>query len=370
MSRVNSIFSKILSFFAYFANIPCHCKKFILQGLRTMHKIRVFINGFGRIGRSALRIMLEDNRFEIVGINDIFPVTQFKYLLQYDSLYKELPQDITYGNDYLYIGKHTIKLFCQEDPNDLDFSSLDIDVLLQCSGLFLTLKSNEIYLKKGVKKVILSAPAQDNMPIYIMGFNQQNYQNENIISNSSCSSNAIAPIMKIIENHCNIQYANISMIHSYTADQNLLDGKNQSDELRRSRSATQNILPLHSTAASILGSLFPHLKNKLYTKSIRVPISATTLYDFTLFTQHPTDQKEINGLFIERSQSDLRNIIDTDDTHKVSSDFIRNKHSATIDLPLTEVLDDHCIKISAWQDNEYGYAYQLVQMVKLVNTWK
>ncbi len=332
-----------------------------------MHKIRVFINGFGRIGRSALRIMLEDNRFEIAGINDIFPLSQFKYLLQYDSLYGKLSQDIIYAENHLCIGQQKIKLFCQENPHNLDLSSLGIDVLLQCSGVFLTRQSNEVYLTNGVKKVILSTPAQDDMPTYIMGFNQQAYQNENIISNSSCSTNAIVPIMKRIEDHYKIQSACISMIHSYTAEQNLLDGKNKSDELRRSRSATQNILPLHSTATSILGSLFPHLKNKLYTKSIRVPVSATTLYDFTLFTRHPADQKEINQLFIESSQLDLLNIIDTDDTHKVSSDFIHNKHSATIDLPLTEVFDSHCIKISAWQDNEYGYAYQLVQMAKFVS---
>ncbi|MEA3419647.1 MAG: glyceraldehyde 3-phosphate dehydrogenase NAD-binding domain-containing protein [Campylobacterota bacterium] len=333
-----------------------------------MHKVRVFINGFGRIGRSALRIMLEDDALEVVGINDIFPVSQFKYLLQYDSLYKSLPEQITLEHDRLTVGQHQIKLFCQKDPSDLDLAALNIDLLLQCSGHFLTLQSNEAYLQQGVKKVILSTPAQDSMPTYIMGFNHQNYQNEKIISNSSCSNNAIAPIIHTIENHYGIRHACISMIHSYTSDQNLLDGKSVINELRRSRSATQNILPLHSTATSTLASLFPHLKNKLYTKSIRVPVNATTLYDFTLFIQNPTNQEELNALFIEKSQCSLHNIIDTDNTHKVSSDYIQNRHGATIDLSLTEVLDDHCVKISAWQDNEYGYAYQLVQMAKFIST--
>ncbi|MCJ7765687.1 MAG: glyceraldehyde-3-phosphate dehydrogenase [Thiovulaceae bacterium] len=331
-----------------------------------MQKIRVFINGFGRIGRSALRVLLEDDAFEIVGINDIFPVSQYPYLMQYDSLYKELPQKITLEDELLHVGGDSIRLYCQAEPLLLDLSSLHVDVLLQCSGLFLSREANESYLCQGVKKVILSAPPKDDIPTYIMGFNHQQYQDEKIISNSSCSTNAIAPLMQLIDKRYGISDACISMVHSYTGDQNLLDVKNPFSELRRSRSATQNILPLESTATATLGSLFPHLRDKLYTKSIRVPVSATTLYDFTLHVENPTERDALNDLFIETSHGVLHNIIGTDDTWKVSSDFVKNRHSATIDLPLTEVLDSHCIKMTAWQDNEYGYAYQLVEMAKIV----
>jgi len=331
-----------------------------------MQKIRVFINGFGRIGRSALRVMLEDNAFEIVGINDVFPVSQFPYLMQYDSIYKELPHEITLEDDLLRVGRHQIRLFCQAEPERLDLSSLHVDVLLQCSGLFLTREANESYLHQGVGKVILSAPPKDDTPIYIMGFNHRQYRGEKIISNSSCSTNAIAPLMQLIDKRYGISYACISMVHSYTGEQNLLDSKHPGDGLRRSRSATQNILPLESTATATLGSLFPHLRDRLYTKSIRVPIKATTLYDFTLHVENPTERKALNDLLVETSQGALQNIIGTDDTCKVSSDFVKNRHSATIDLPLTEVLGGRCIKITAWQDNEYGYAFQLTAMAKTV----
>jgi glyceraldehyde 3-phosphate dehydrogenase len=329
-----------------------------------MQKIRVFINGFGRIGRSSFRVMLEDDAFEIVGINDIFPVAQFPYLMQYDSIYKELPQKITLEEDLLHVGGHKIRLFCQAEPEQLDLSSLHVDLLLQCSGLFLTRQANEPYFRQGVKKVILSAPPKDDIPHYIMGFNHLDYRDESIISNSSCSVNAIAPLMQVIDRRYGVRDGCISMVHSYTGDQNLLDGKTPANALRRSRSATQNILPLESTATATLGSLFPHLREKLYAKSIRVPISATTLYDFTLHVEKPAEREELNALFVEISQGVLHNVIGTDDTCKVSSDFVKNRHSATIDLPLTEVLDGRCIKITAWQDNEYGYAYQLVAMAK------
>ena len=332
-----------------------------------MQKIRVFINGFGRIGRSALRVMLEDDAFEVVGINDLFAYSQFQYLLQYDSLFKALPHKITLDNDQLRIGEHKVKLFCQEEPSKLNLCSLEIDVLLQCSGTLLTLQTNRCYLDQGVKRVIVSTPARDGMPTYIMGFNHQDYKGEKIISNSSCSANAMAPVMQVIDTYCSIKNASVSMIHSYTSEQNLLDGKSTGSDLRRSRSATQNILPLESTATATLGSLFPRLKGKLYTKSIRVPISATTLYDFTLYVNNQTDKEALNALFSEQAEGALKNIIAVDDSYKVSSDYIHNGHSATIDMPLTEVLDGNCIKIMAWQDNEYGYACQLVQMAKVVS---
>ncbi len=331
-----------------------------------MQKIRVFINGFGRIGRSALRVMLEDDTFEIVGINDVIPVSEFKYLMQYDSIYKELPHKISLEDDLLHVGGHMIRLFCQEDPSSLDLSFLHVDVLLQCSGLFLTRQANASYLEQGVKRVILSTPPKDDIPTYIMGLNHHDYQNEKIISNSSCSANAIAPVLAIIEKRYGIKDACISMVHSYTGEQNLLDAKTATSELRRTRSATQNILPFNSTATATLGTIFPQLKEHLYTKSIRVPVQASTLYDFTLYVHHTAIREELNALFVETSQGALYNVIGTDDTCKVSSDFVKNRHSATIDLPLTEVLGGNCIKLTAWQDNEFGYASQLVEMAKIV----
>ncbi len=329
-----------------------------------MQKIRVFINGFGRIGRSAFRVMLEDEAFEIVGINDIFPFTQFQYLLQYDTTYKRLEQTVTLQDDTLFVGEQRVTLFCEEEASNLNLSSLNVDVVLQCSGTSLTVQKNSAYLEQGVKQVILSTPPHDNMATYIMGFSHQNYAGEKIISNSSCSANAMAPVMQVIEEAYGIVDVAVSMIHSYTSDQNLLDGKNSDAALRRSRSATQNILPLESTATTTLGLLFPQLKGKIYTKSIRVPINAMTLYDFTFHVKTRTDKEALNALIREKAEGPLLNIVGTDNRYAVSSDFIKNRHSATIDLPMTEVMDGRCLKITAWQDNEYGYAYQLVAMAK------
>lgn len=329
-----------------------------------MQKIRVFINGFGRIGRSAFRVMLEDDAFEIVGINDIYSFEQFRYLLQYDSIYGTLAHEVTLQDDTLSVGEHRVKLFCEKDPENLTLLPLDIDVLLQCSGSALTLGENAIYTEQGVGRVIVSTPPRDTMPTYIMGFNHHDYRGEAVISNSSCSANAMAPVMQVIDGAYGVDDVSVSMIHSYTGDQNLLDGKKSDAGLRRSRSATQNILPLESTATATLNTLFPQLKGKIYTKSIRVPINAMTLYDFTIHIRNETDKERVNGLFTKMSEGPLRNIVGTDNRHAVSSDFIMNTHSATIDLPLTEVLGGRCIKLTAWQDNEYGYACQLVAMAK------
>jgi len=278
--------------------------------------IKVFINGFGRIGRSTARIILEDDRFELVGINDIYDTKQMKQLYENDSIYGK-------SNSTL----DRVKLFSQKEP-----PKIECDILLQCSGVHLTTEANQPYLKNGAKKVIISAPASDDTPTYIYGVNHKEYKGENIISNSSCSANAIVPIFKIIQDNFGINSANLSMYHSYTAYQRLLDVKHYSKDMRRTRSATQNIIPLMSSAANATAKFFPHIKDKLYAKSIRVPISATTFYDLSL----------------------------------VSRDFIKSPYSATIDLNFTELVDSDLLRVSAWQDNEYGYAKRLVDMAKAI----
>jgi len=328
-----------------------------------MQKIKIFINGFGRIGRSALRIMLEDEAFEVVGINDLYEFSQLYYLLKHDSTYKKLPFEMHLLEDTLHIAHHKIKLFHEEDPLKLDLTTLKIDILLQCSGHFLTQKQNQCYLAQGVSKVIVSAPAQDDMPTYIRGLNHHKYQGEPIISASSCSVNAIAPLMHLLEAHFKILNVAVSMIHSYTNEQSLLDTKTQASDPRRSRSATQNVLPLHSSATKTLEELFTSLRSKIYTKSIRIPLAATTLYDFTFTLKNRAEVEAVKRVLIDASHINLKEIMDIDTSYKVSSDYITNRHSLTIDLPLLECFDN-TLKITAWQDNEYGYAYQLIHLAK------
>lgn len=330
-----------------------------------MRKTRVFINGFGRIGRAALRIMIEDEAIEVVGINDIYDFEQMGQLFKYDSVYVTYPKKVHVQDDTIMIGEKAIKLYAIKDPSQLILK--DIDILLQCTGIFLSKELNSLYLQNGVKKVLISAPAEADIPTFIMDVNHHAYTGERIISNSSCSANAIVPILDILHKNFSVENASMSMFHSYTAYQSLLDVKHYSKDIRRSRSATQNIQPLMSSAAKETEKFFPHLKEKLYAKSIRVPVSAVTLYDITLKLNKQTDENTVNKLFTEESYNNFKDMLDITNDFSVSTDFIANKYGAIIDVALTEVIGGDLLKVFAWQDNEYGYAYQLVRMVKHIS---
>ncbi|RLA68562.1 MAG: type I glyceraldehyde-3-phosphate dehydrogenase [Epsilonproteobacteria bacterium] len=329
-------------------------------------KIRIFINGFGRIGRSSARIILEDSSFELVGINDLYSYEQMAYLLKYDSIYGTLEHAIHLEEEQLFIDDQKVKLFCESNPENMDIRSLNVDVVLQCSGMFLTTESNLSWIKNGAKKVIISTPATDDTPTYIYGVNHMQYKQESIISNSSCSANAIVPIFQIIDKHFGIQSAMMSMYHSYTSYQNLLDGKHYSKDIRRTRSATQNIIPLMSSAAEATACFFPQLKEKLYAKSIRVPIPSTTLYEINIKVKENYTKEEINQRLESEIKAFYKNILNTTTTPKESDYYIQNVHSAVINLPFT-VMAGNLLRVSAWQDNEYGYAKRLVDMTKVVH---
>ncbi len=330
--------------------------------------IRVFINGFGRIGRSVARIVLQDARFELVGINDIFDRSLYPSLFKYDSLYGPLAYEIEQEGERLRIGAHTIHLFCSPDPASLPIDTLEIDLLFQCSGRFLTIESNRPYLRHGVRRVLLSTPPADEMPIYLRGFNHHRYRGEPILSNASCSANAIVPLAAWFEHRFGIDLLSVTMVHSYTAEQPLLDSARAVEELRRIRSATQNILPFTSSATAMTERMLPALRGRCHTQSIRVPTKAATLYDFTMMLHSPTDTEEVRTFLQTLYEGGLNGIMQIDTTHKVSSDYIGDPHSITIDLPRCTVLQERFVKLQAWQDNEYGYAAQMVEMAATINS--
>ncbi len=329
-----------------------------------MKKIRVFINGFGRIGRSAARILLKDNRFELVGINDIYDFVQMQHLFKYDSIYGKLDHTLKVVDGCICIDEQKIELFNEPNPENLDLTKLNVDILLQCSGIFLTTKKNLPYIQNGAKKVIISAPSYDETPTYIVGINDKQYNGEKIISNSSCSTNALLPILKIIDENLGIKSSLMQMIHSYTADQNLLDVKHSASDIRRARSATTNILPLQSSAVKATEIFLPHLKGKLQALSVRIPVASTTMYDININIKKSTTKEKINSLF---KNSSIKHILAYTDEKCVSSDFISSPYSATIDLNLTQVIQKDLIKIIAWQDNEYGYAKRLIDLAYSIN---
>ncbi len=316
--------------------------------------IKIAINGFGRIGRSAARIILDTPNLELVAINDIIDLKDFYYYFKYDSIYKELKDKISLHDNYLLVDQKKIYLFNKKDPRELNLKDLDVDVLLECSGVFLTSNSLRYHVENGIKKIIISAPPKDDTKMYIMYHNHKEYKNEKIVSNSSCSANAIVPIFDIIDKHLSIKGAFITTIHSYTTDQSLLDTK-------YSRSAPNNIIPVDSSAAKTTEKFFPHLKDKLYSKSLRIPLPATTIYDLNIKIDKKVSKKELHELI----EKNLSKTFNTTNSPLVSSDFIKDSYSATIDLNLTQI-DQNLIKIILYQDNEFGYAKRLIDLTRYI----
>ena len=331
-----------------------------------MRKTRIFINGFGRIGRSAARIILDDPMLELVGVNDLYAPKHMAYLLKYDSVYEMLPHAVRAEGDMLYVDEQAIRIFSQARPEDLDIGSLEVDVMIQSSGMFLTVASNRPYLDRGIPKVVVSTPPSDAMPTFIRGINAHTYQGEPILSNSSCSANAIVPILKIAERRFGIRGAQMHMFHSYTAYQNLLDAKHYSRDLRRARAAAVNIIPIESSAARATEYFFPYLQGNLYAKSIRIPVAATTMYDLLIKLDGQYALESIREQVIQEIDRHLQGILAYTTEPKVSSDYIADPHSATLDLPLMDLAGGDLLRISAWQDNEYGYAKRLVEMAVMV----
>ncbi len=329
-------------------------------------KKRIFINGFGRIGRSAARIILEDENLELAGINDLYDFGQMAYLLKYDSVYGTMPQAIDAEGDTLRIDNHAVKLYRESDPGMLDLKALKVDILLQCSGMFLTEEANRPYIEAGARRVLVSTPPADAMPTYIYGINHEQYLGEAILSNTSCSANAIVPIFKFIDSRFGIRGAQMHMFHSYTAYQKLLDSKHYSRDIRRARAAAVNIIPLESSAARATAQFLPHLADNLHAKSIRIPVNATTMYDLLIKLDGSYSLEQIKDTIIKEVDTKYQNILATTTEPKVSSDYIADPHSATIDLPLLDLAGENLLRVSAWQDNEYGYACRLVDMARVI----
>lgn len=324
--------------------------------------MKIAINGFGRIGRVFFRILHSTNTpdIQITHINDIDDFDKLIYLLKADSLFGKLDyikQCKRYKNE-LIINDKKITLSSFNNPKDSTFG--DVDMVLECSGAFLDTKSLESYIHNGAKRVLLSAPPKDNMPIYICGVNENAYKNEKIISNASCTSNAIAPIIKKLQEKHEIINGNITIIHPFNSDQSLLDSPHR-DNLRLSRNATLNIIPTTSSIGEVLGKLFDSnsTKNRFYGDSIRIPTSIVAFSNIDLTFKNKISKDDILHMDFDR------NIIGFDDCMLVSSDFIGDSRSSIIASDLIRVASNTC-RISIWFDNESGYANRLLDMAKII----
>lgn len=344
----------------------------------TLCMIRVAINGYGRIGRLAHRIILQKHpQLQVVAINagTSTDLKGWMYLLKYDSNYGELkgvqldarPSTDTTKPDFLgdlVVNGNAIPVYSQKDPTLLPWKEIGVDVVLECTGHFLTTEKAQTHVASGAKKVIMSAPSKDDTAIYVLSVNDGEYKNEGIISNGSCTTNAIMPVAKVMENTFGIEKAMMTTIHSYTSDQELLDGGHK--DYRRARAAAKNIVPTSTGAQKAATQTLPSLKGIFEGVALRVPTPVGSISDFTFLLKKDVTVDVVNEAFTKAEQGAYKGIIQTTTDPLVSSDVIGNEHSAIVDLSLTQVVGGNMVKVMAWYDNEWGYTTRLVELTEEV----
>jgi len=324
--------------------------------------IKVAINGFGRIGRCAARIITKREGVELVAVNDTSSRDMTKNLLKYDSVHGKFDETVEIlEDDFMLIGSQKVKFFSDRDPNNLEFAKYSADVVLECTGALLTQEKAMPHIKNGVKKVVFSAPAKDDTPTFVMGVNSDKYNKESIVSNASCTTNALAPIVKLLNDNFKIQKGLMTTIHSYTNDQNLLDVKHKKD-LRRARAAAVNIIPTTTGAAKAIGLVLPELQGKLQGLAVRVPTPNVSMIDLSVVVDKNISLNELKELIVKASQNEYRGLIGIDNDKLVSSDFNGESTSTVVPLDLLQVIDGNMIKVMSWYDNEWGYSERLVDM--------
>lgn len=326
-----------------------------------MKKINVAINGFGRIGRVFFRIAFSNPNINIVAINDITDSGTLAHLLKYDSVHRKFNAEVKHDTNHLFVNGQEIKIFASKDPETLPWKDLDIDIVIESTGHFLTKETAQKHLKAGAKKIILSAPANDDdIKTIVLGVNDELLTSEDIIiSNASCTTNCASPMLKVLK-QWGIEEAFVTTVHSYTGDQRLHDAPHK--DLRRARAAALSIIPTSTGAAKALGKIFPDLEDKLGGCGIRVPVPDGSLTDITcVLTKYPTVE-QINTAFKQASESDLKGILEYTEDPLVSVDVIGNSHSVVFDSDFTSVVGN-LVKIIGWYDNEFGYSSRLVDLV-------
>ena len=327
-------------------------------------KIRVAINGFGRIGRHALKVAAKKKNIEIVAINDLTDTKTLAHLLKHDTAYPDFDAKISYDEKNIIVGSKKIVVCAEKDPAMLPWKKLAIDVVIESTGRFTESQAASAHIKAGAKKVIISAPGKGELKTFVRGVNDMQYKGEKIIDNASCTTNCAAPMMLVLEKEFGIEKAMLTTVHSYTASQVLQDGP--SKDLREARAAAANMVPTKTGAAVAVTRTIPELAGKFDGLSIRVPTITVSLTDLTVLLKKSVTVEQINKAYTKASKTYLKNILEISNEPLVSSDYIGNAASATIDLELTRVVDGNLVKVVGWYDNEWGYANRLVEMVEII----
>lgn len=321
----------------------------------------VAINGFGRIGRSVLRALLErdDIMFNIVAVNDLAPPSDSIHLLKYDSVHGRLKQEVELKDQKMMIGSHVIHMFSEKDPKKLPWKDLHVDLVLECSGHFLKKADTMMHIGAGAKKVLISAPSPDPDLTVVYGVNHQNLShNQQIVSNASCTTNCLAPIAKILDEAFVIERGYMTTIHAYTGDQRLVDTWHK--DLRRARAACESMIPSSTGAAKAVGLVLPKLKGKLDGTAIRVPTANVSVVDFTFTVEKEASIDKINQIMVENAKGSMKGILDVVDVPLVSKDFNQQSFSSIVDLAQTQVIDGKFCRVLSWYDNEWGFSNRML----------
>jgi glyceraldehyde 3-phosphate dehydrogenase len=328
--------------------------------------VKVGINGFGRIGRNVVRAALHNPNVDFVAANDLTDTKTLAHLLKYDSILGPLKEEVKAQEDSISVDGKKIKIFAVKDPAQIDWSSVGAQIVLESTGKFTDAKEACKHIRGTVKKVIISAPAKNEDITVVLGVNDAAYdpKRHNIVSNASCTTNCLAPVVKVLQEKFGIEKGSMTTIHSYTNDQNVLDFPHK--DLRRARAAALNMIPTTTGAAKAIGLVMPELKGKLDGYAMRVPTPNVSVVDLVAVTSKPTTAEEVNAAMKEAAAGELKGILDYTEDPVVSTDMMGNPASSIVDAQMTKVLDGNLVKVVAWYDNEWGYSLRVVDLIEFL----
>jgi len=325
--------------------------------------LKIAINGFGRIGRCVARIAASRSDVEIVAINDMASMDMMLYLLKNDSVHGTFKSEVVQLDDEnISIDGQKIRVFSDRDPKNLKFADCGADMVLECTGVFLTQESAQVHINNGVEKVLFSAPSKDTATdTFVMGVNEDLYAGQKIVSNASCTTNCLGPVAKVLDDAFGIEKGLMTTIHSYTNDQNILDVKHSKDK-RRARAGAINMIPTTTGAAKAISLVMPQLKGRLHGQSVRVPTPDVSMVDLNVVVRKETTKEEVTKVFNDAANGSLKGLLLMDKEMRVSQDFVGSPYSSIVAEDLTQVIGGDMVKIMAWYDNEWGYSMRLVDM--------
>ena len=328
-----------------------------------MSKIKVGINGFGRIGRLVFRAAMAKDNVEIVGINDLISVDYMAYMLRYDTMHGQFKGSIEVKDGALVVNGHSIRVTAEKDPANLKWNEVGAEYVVESTGLFLTKEKAEAHIKAGAKRVVMSAPSKDDTPMFVMGVNNKTYAGQTIVSNASCTTNCLAPIAKVINDKFGMVEGLMTTVHSTTATQKTVDGPSMKD-WRGGRAASGNIIPSSTGAAKAVGKVIPELNGKLTGMSMRVPTLDVSVVDLTVNLAKPAKYDEICAAMKEASEGELKGILGYTEEAVVSSDFLGDARTSIFDKAAGIALTDTFVKVVSWYDNEWGYSNKVLMLIE------